>query len=56
MRYDLTLKELLQGRPRRLLQLLFGAGAARSLTVEYPTVGHRDPDLVRELEDGRLVH
>jgi len=56
MHYDLTLKSLLQGRPRRLLKLLFGTEQARPLTVEYPQVGHRRPDLVLELDDGRLVH
>lgn len=56
MRYDLTLKELFHNQPRRLLKLLTGCGGGRPLTVEYPEVRQRRPDLVLELDDGRLYH
>jgi len=44
------------GQPRRLLKLLTGCGGGRPLTVEYPEVKQRRPDLVLELDDGRLYH
>jgi len=56
MRYDLTLKELFHNQPRRLLKLLTGCGGGRPLTVEYPEVRQRRPDLVLELDDGRIYH
>jgi len=56
MRYDLTLKDLFHNQPRRLLKLLTGCGGGRPLTVEYPEVRQRRPDLVLELDDGRLYH
>ncbi|MGE3536130.1 MAG: Rpn family recombination-promoting nuclease/putative transposase [Candidatus Tectimicrobiota bacterium] len=56
MRYDTTLKTLFQAPPPRLLQLLIGSQARTMLTVEYPTVQTRRPDLVVQLLDGRLYH
>jgi len=56
MRYDLTLKDLFHNQPRRLLKLLTGCAGGRPLTVEYPEVRQRRPDLVLELDDGRLYH
>ena len=56
MRYDLTLKDLFQNLPRRLLQLLTGSDAAQVFSAEYPSVAKRLPDLVLRLTDGRLYH
>ena len=56
MRYDTTLKTLFLAPPPHLLQLLVGGQAHTMLTVEYPTVQMRRPDLVVRLTDGRLYH
>lgn len=56
MRYDTTLKLLFQAPPQQLLRLLVGGQAGQMLTVEYPTVRIRRPDLVARLTDGRLYH
>jgi predicted transposase YdaD len=56
MRYDTTLKTLFQSPPPQLLRLLIGGQAREMLTVEYPTVQMRRPDLVVRLTDGRLYH
>src|SRR5262245_19963959 len=56
MRYDTTLKTLFLAPPPQLLQLLVGGRADTMLTVEYPTVQMRRPDLVVRLTDGRLYH
>jgi predicted transposase YdaD len=55
-RYDTTLKTLFQAPPQQLLRLLVGGQAREMLTVEYPTVRMRRPDLVVRLTDGRLYH
>ena len=55
-RYDTTLKTLFQAPPQQLLRLLVGGQAREILTVEYPTVRMRRPDLVVRLTDGRLYH
>jgi predicted transposase YdaD len=56
MRYDTTLKTLFQAPPQQLLRLLVGGQAREMLTIEYPTVRMRRPDLVVRLTDGRLYH
>ena len=56
MRYDVTFKTLLQQTPRQLLQLLVNSQPQEILTVEYPSVKDRRPDLVARLTDGRLYH
>jgi len=56
MRYDTTLKTLFQAPPQQLLHLLVGGQAQTMLTVEYPMVRMRRPDLVVRLTDGRLYH
>jgi len=56
MRYDTTLKTLFLAPPPQLIQLLVGGRAHTMLTVEYPTVQMRRPDLVVRLTDGRLYH
>jgi len=56
MHYDATFKELLHNAPRRLLELLTGSQPRELLTIEYPAVRVRRPDLVSRLADGRLHH
>ncbi len=56
MRYDTTLQTLFHAPPQQLLRLLIGGQAQEMLTVEYPTVRMRRPDLVVRLTDGRLYH
>lgn len=45
-----------QAPPQQLLYLLVGGQAQALLTVEYPSVRLRRPDLVVRLTDGRLFH
>lgn len=56
MPYDTTLKTLFQIPPQQLVRLLVGGQVQQQLTVEYPTVQMRRPDLVVRLTDGRLYH
>lgn len=56
MRYDTTLKELFQTPPLRLLALLADAPSVELLTVEYPAVKMRRPDLVYRRPDGAIHH
>ena len=56
MRYDTTLKQLFQTPPARLIVLLTGSPMMELLTVEYPAVKMRRPDLVLRLADGRIHH
>jgi hypothetical protein len=56
MTYDITLKELFQQIPYRLVQTLTGCQVQETLTVEYPAVKVRRPDLVARLSDHRLYH
>ena len=56
MRFDITLKDLLQATPVRLFELLTGATPVELLTVEFPSVGFRKPDFMARLSDGRLYH
>ena len=56
MSYDATLKELFQGGPQRIWDLLIGTRPVELLTVEFPAVQVRRPDLVARLADGRLYH
>ncbi|MBF0370172.1 MAG: DUF4351 domain-containing protein [Magnetococcales bacterium] len=56
MRFDTTLKEIFQTPPQRLLTILVGQEATELLTVEYPSVKKRLPDLVARLKDGSLFH
>lgn len=54
MRYDTTLKELFQSPPIQLLTLIAGEAPAELLTVEFPTVKMRRPDLVFRQRDGQI--
>lgn len=58
MRYDTTLKALLEQPPETLLRLLLGekVRVSRMLPTELPLIQGSRPDLILELEDGRIVH
>ncbi|MBF0625817.1 MAG: hypothetical protein HQL82_13540, partial [Magnetococcales bacterium] len=56
MKYDITLKSLLQSLPQRLLMLLTGQEASELLPVEFPSVKSRLPDLVARLLNGAIFH
>lgn len=56
MHYDTTLKELLRTPPLRLASLIAGAQPVEFLTVDYPSVKMRRPDLVFWLPNGELRH
>ena len=56
MRYDTTLKEICQALPQRLLKLLAGQEATGLLTVEFPSVKKRLPDLVVRLKSKDIFH
>ena len=56
MRYDTTLREILQALPQILLRLLVGQEGEELLTVEFPAVKKRLPDLVVRLKDGSIFH
>ena len=56
MRYDVTLKDLFQQVPQQLIQTLVGCPIREVLTVEYPAVKTRRPDLVARLANDRLYH
>lgn len=56
MRYDTTLKELLQYGTPQLWQMIFGQQVREILTVELPSVKLRKPDFVAWLDSGVLAH
>ena len=56
MRYDTTLKEIFQALPQTLLRLLVGQEGTDLLTVEFPAIKKRLPDLVVRLQDGSIFH
>ncbi len=56
MRYDTTLKEIFQALPQTLLKILVGQEGTELLTVEFPAVKKRLPDLVVRLMDGSIFH
>ncbi len=56
MRYDTTLKEMLQAGAPRLWELLLGEQPREFLTVELPSVKMRKPDFVAWLESGAFAH
>jgi predicted transposase YdaD len=56
VRYDITLKDLLQSTPDKLFEMLTGARPVEFLTVELPSVQMRKPDFVARLDDGRFYH
>ncbi len=56
VRFDETLKELLQSTHARLLENLAGSAIRRWLNVEFPRTQLRRVDLLAELENGELFH
>lgn len=54
MKYDTTLKTLLQKLPAKLLWLLTGATTAKLETIELPSVKMRRSDLVYRLPNGEI--
>ena len=56
MRYDTTIKEICQTLPQRLIELLAGQEATELLTVEFPSVKKRLPDLVVRLKSEDIFH
>ncbi|MGH9834522.1 MAG: hypothetical protein ACREBD_18820 [Blastocatellia bacterium] len=56
MKFDITLKEIFQSLPQRLLQMLCGSEITELLTVEQPSVKMRKPDFVARLKNGRIFH
>jgi hypothetical protein len=52
--YDITVKELLQAAPPKLLELVLGAKPAEFLTVEFPKVRLRRPDFLVRTERGDI--
>ena len=56
MRYDTTLKELLQDGTPQLWQELVGQSVKEYLTVELPSVQMRKPDFLARLDNGALFH
>jgi len=56
MRYETTIKELFQTLPQILLKLLVGQEATELLTVEFPSIKKRLPDLVVRLISKNIFH
>ncbi len=56
MKYDVTLKELLQAGAPLLWQRLASEQPVEFLTVELPSVQLRKPDFLARLESGALFH
>jgi hypothetical protein len=56
MKYDATLKELLQAGAPQLWKALTGEIVEEALTVELPSVQMRKPDFLGRMESGALLH
>lgn len=56
MRYDTTLKELLQSGTPQLWQALLGQQPREFLTVELPSVQMRRPDFLARFGEGAIFH
>lgn len=52
--YDITVKELLQAAPPKLLQLIWGTQPVEILTVDFPKVRMRHPDFVVRTKRGDI--
>lgn len=53
-RFDLTLKQLFQTLPSRLIEMVLGAPPVETVTIELPNVRQRRADLAYRLPDGKL--
>ena len=56
MNYDTLFKSVLLAPESRLVRTLTGSPPVEQLSVEFPTVERRVPDLVCRLADGRILH
>lgn len=56
MQFDVTLKEIFQTPPTRLVEMLCGSPVVELLNIEQPSVKMRRADLVVRLKDGRILH
>lgn len=56
MRYDVTLKEMLQAGAPRMWELLAGQQPLEFLTVELPSVKMRKPDFLARLGKKAIFH
>ncbi len=56
MDYDVALKAIFQSHSSQFFFHLLGSRPVRQLSVEFVSVEKRIPDLVFELEDGRILH
>jgi len=54
--YDRTLKELLQGIPKRFITMLTGQKAIKLLDPTFPKTEERRADFVVELDNGDIFH
>ncbi len=54
--YDRTLKELLQGIPKRFISMLTGHEAVKLLDPTFPKTEERRADFVVELDNGDIFH
>lgn len=54
--YDRTLKELLQGVPKRFITMLTGYKAVKLLDPTFPKTEERRADFVVELDNGEIFH
>ena len=54
--YDRTLKELLQGIPKRFITMLTGQEAVKLLDPTFPKTEERRADFVVELDNGDIFH
>ncbi|MBF0567601.1 MAG: hypothetical protein HQK95_01920 [Nitrospirae bacterium] len=55
-KYDITLKDLLKDIPKVFLKLITGYETGKFIDVQFPDIQLREPDLVFEVEDGKLLH
>lgn len=54
--FDITLKDILSAKPKRLFKLLTGSEEAEVLDVEFAETKLRKPDVVLQLQNGSIYH
>ncbi|MBF0516299.1 MAG: hypothetical protein HQK97_04135 [Nitrospirae bacterium] len=55
-KYDITLKDILKDIPKVFLKLITGYETGKFLDVQFPDIALREPDLVFEVVDGKILH
>jgi hypothetical protein len=55
-KYDITLKDILKDIPKVFLKLLTGYETGKFVDAQFPDIQLREPDLVLEVKDGKLIH